>query len=511
MKAALPFSGKTIFFLFFALPAFIYAALITDFTFNFFEHDFLWKAYNALTISMLDGRLNVSYEDVGPESLTYNGNVYMYYGIFPTIIRFILAPFIDLNSVPVAKLSVWVMTTIGAASIQYALLFYTRHKNENDWTNASLISLIFFSFLTWFGGAHFIIIQSANLYHEPYAAMLMVSSIYLALVWRDVFKDFENRSYKLAVYATLAALSIHTRQTIAVSLYLTTFLLITISSLDLLKNNNEKGDNNFGEIIKIFAQNAFVPLVILILGGVSLLLLNYVRFDDFLSMSKGDYGFARMGEVYTPQRCTPLVTGAGRFEFARVIPNLVYYYIGGWNLHKNWIQELGLGFVRKEVPYFQLILLWMAGTIVLFGGVLLFIKEIKHNNKLYNYSHILFFLSLVVSAIILLTYKTIALRYATDMWLPYGFTLLFTYNYFTQNSTIPFINRNFKKISTAVLLIIFSNFGYGLYLYQEYSALDKRHYLNEEGMPTEKTVELLNNPPLPGQINIEECEKIMNR
>jgi len=335
----MPFSYKTIIFYFFIIPSVLYAGFITHFSFDFFGYDHLWKAYNALALSIMNGALDVSYEAVGRESFYYNDKVYFYYGYFPVLLRLTLAPLVDLETVSLARISVWLMTTIGAASLQYALIFCSRPKYSTlPWDFSDKTKLILLSLIVWFGSAYFIIVQKGMIYHEPYAAALMLSSLFIVLVYKDIILDFDSRRYRLVLYAVLAALCVHARQSIAISLYIGVIILIVMMTIDTVSSRKESGNNiQLKTYINEFIKNGYKPLFVLFLGGALLLLLNYLRFDDFFALAKGHYGYTRAGEGFTPRVCGAHITGAGGFEIGRIIPNLIYYANGGRFFHARFI------------------------------------------------------------------------------------------------------------------------------------------------------------------------------
>ena len=80
-------------------------------------------------------------------------------------------------------------------------------------------------------------------------------------------------------------------------------------------------------------------------------------------MTKGQYGYARVGEGSSARVCGEYVTGAGRFEIGRIIPNLYYYLIGDRHFHDRLINYLGLGHVRKEYDNVQVVWLWSSSFI----------------------------------------------------------------------------------------------------------------------------------------------------
>ncbi len=498
----MPFSKKTLFFYFFLIPSIFYAGLITHFSYDFFAYDHLWKAYNALATSILNGRLDVPYEAIGRESLYYNDKVYFYYGYFPVILRLIVSPLIDLNTVTLARVSVWLMATIGAAVLQYALIFYSRPKNSpQQWNLLSRIKLILLSLIVWFGSAYFIIIQKGMIYHEPYAASLMLGSLFIVLVYKDIFWDFESRKYRLALYAIIAALAVHTRQTVAVSLYLAVILLIFMSVLDTVKKDGIDKITFYTYLVEGI-KKSYMPLLILFLGGALLLFMNYLRFDDFLSMGKGQYGYTRAGETISPRACATYITGAGRFEIGRIIPNLIYYIKGGSYIHGRLIDYLGLGYVRLEYYKIQFIWLWSSIFIIFLLVSGRIVKELYVNRNSQTVLVNGLMGAFLISALLLLSYTTITVRYVADLWLPLGFALLlFSKQWMADNIS------EHKYLWYIIPVSIILNIAYSTYVYTEYKKWDIS--TTKDGTVSEEILNKLYNPPprLSKKEKKEACKK----
>lgn len=497
----MPFSLKTIIVYFFVFPSILYAGLITQFSFDFFAPDHLWKAYNALALSIFNGALDVSYEDIGRESFTYNGKVYFYFGYFPVLLRLLLSPFLDLNVVNLSRISVWLMTTIGAASLQYILIFYSRPNNYHlKWDFISKTKLIILSLILWFGSAFFIIAQKGDIYHEPYAAMLMLSSMFVAVVYKDIIWDYKSRKYRLCLYALLAALCVHSRLTIAVSLYLGVLILIVMKSVDTV--DELRKDNQFVNVKLVlyeFFKLSYRPLFILFLGGALLLFLNYLRFDDLFTMSKGQYGYRRVGEAFSARLCGAYVTGAERFEIGRIIPNLIYYLKGGAAFHAQFINYLGLGYVRLEYKTIRFIWLYSSQLIIFICVFFQLCRSfiLQRNSK--SILTISIMTAFLFSSLLMLSYTTITIRYTADLWLPLGFALLI----FSSSWLIE--SESCKKIIWYVLPIsIIANIAYGTYVYTEYEKWDPS---KENGLPNQKILNRLYNPVIrKGDID-EVCKK----
>lgn len=504
----MPFSTRVVALYFFIIPSIVYAGLVTQFTFDFFAPDLLWKAYNSLTYSILDGRLDIPYESIGQESLYYNGKVYFYYGFLPTTLRFLMAPFIDLNVTPVGRITVWLMTTIGVASLQYTLLFNSKPRMDSSWSSTDRVKLVILSLVLWFGGAHFVIIQKATLYHEAYASMLMVTSLFISVIWRDIFWDFENRKYRLALYALLAGLAVHTRQTVAFSLYLVVLLLIVAAAFDAARfKTTSEALKAPGKLILQSIKTGYPAVLILGAGGGLLLFFNYLRFDDFFAMTKGEYGFYRASLEYTERDCSKYITGAGRFELERIIPNFIYYLIGGDYTHSQWINNLGLGFVRKEPPEVRLIFLWSSIIFITLASIWILAAQLIRKISYKEVLMAIIMCFFMLSVFILLSYTTITYRYVADFFLPLGFGLLyFSYLWIGEGEKS---NSIIFKSDTALIAIlsisIAGNIWYGSIKYPEYQQRTITNVVN--GLPTKEILELLKNPkPRPGNID-EECAK----
>jgi len=486
--------------IFFITPSVIYAGLITNFSFNLFTYEDYWKAYNELAQSMLDGRLDVSMEAVGPEGQYYKDKVYMYYGILPALLRVLVSPFFDLNTVPLGNLSVWLMTTLAAASLQYTLLLKNPATINKQWNRHSVTLLLFYSTLIWFGSAYFIIIMKGNLLHEPYAATLMVSSFFIAVVWKDIFLDRRNPNYLLVIYACLAALSLHTRQTVAISLYTSTVLLIFLAT-------TEKYKHQFGYKYHVWPYlrqliiTGYKPLIILGISGIALLLLNYARFDEFWTLNGGDWGYTRADLKHTATVCSRLLTDSPQFDFQRILPNLHFYLFGNFPLHNEWIQNLGLGYVRKEWPFALLKFLWLGNLFIFSYFIILIVKNTVTLGFKEMHDINLMTFSLSISTLLLLSYLTITFRYVADLWPLFMFAYLISFRHLIELQQNSLFRKYFNLITVLLILVLCVNLYRSWYVYSRYATSSN---LYEDGMPSNDILERLKNPPK-SEWDIKKC------
>lgn len=483
----MPFSRPTTIVYFFILPACLYAALATQFSFDFFTPDHLWRAYNALALSILEGRLDVTYEAIGRESLYYDGKVYFYYGYFPVVLRLLLAPFVDLNSLPLAKLSVWLMTTSGASALQYALLAYTRPRDSGvAWTFEDRVKLVLLSLVIWFGSAYFIIAQTGVIYHETYAASIMFCSVFLAFVYRDIGRNAEPSKFELAAYAIPAALCLHARPTVAVALYAAVLVLIAWSAIEAARASGTRAGIS-GFAIE-FARKGYPALGVLFIGGALLLFLNWVRFDDMFAMTRGEYGYMRYGESVSPRSCAQLFTQEGTFELERAIPNLFYYLFGHEYLHRRLLQLFGMGYVRVEYRNLQFIWLFSSALFIAVLVMVACIRTAIRRRDRASFFLLAFLTALAISPVLILSYRTITIRYTSDLWVLLGFCILL----FSREWVFGAF-RKWNWLWYVLPVSILANVGYSTYVYKEY----QKWTLRTEGAesPSEEVLERLRNPP----------------
>lgn len=493
----MPFPRAATTVLFFFLPTLFYAGLITGFTFDFFTYDHLWKAYNALALSMLDGRLDVPYEAIGRESFYYDGKTYFYYGYFPVLLRLLLMPVVDLNTVPLAKLSVWLMTSAGASALQYALLAYTRPRDSgSQWTCEDRAKLVLLSLVIWFGSGYFIIAQTGAIYHETYAASLMLSSLLLAWIVGDIGRGAAPPRSHLAGYALLAALSLHTRPTVAVALYAAVSVMILWGALRSAPRREPKA------IVLEVVRLGYPAVAVLLIGGFLLLLLNWLRFDGWFSLTRGEYGYFRYGEIISPRTCAHLFTNESTFELGRVIPNLFYYLFGHEYFHRRLLQLFGMGYVRAEYRNLQLVWLFSSALIISAYYVAALLRRSIAQRDLDTRMMLLLVMALAISPIMILSYRTLTIRYVSDLWPFFAICLLlFARHWLTVRP--PKSNWLWYVLPLSVLVnVIYSTNVY--HQYQKWSL-----YTSGAESPSAEVIERLKNPPsrMDRAQRLEACRK----
>jgi hypothetical protein len=443
--------------------------MATQWTFDVFQPQFLWKAYNHYFLSMLDGHLDIPVEAVGREGGFFNSKAYMYYGLLPVIVRAILYPFVDLSQTPVSYFSVLFFTLIGHVALQVSLIsVYLKHRSKDP----HLISywmLIGLSCLLWFGSASFMISQNATLYHEPYAVSLCLANIYLALLLKDGFFLDGKRQVSLIPYAVLAGLCIHGRMPTALTLYLVTGILILVQTVRIRRS----AGLSLGPVsIILQSLRSFWPAISLLgVFGLTIVWLNYAKYGNPLAFMGGNYGYFFL-EGFSARRCNVIPQSEFQ-DILRIIPNVIVYLSGSADMHWSLTWHLATGFGRLEVPLIPLALLWPLPIACFLYVLVTLIKGIKNNT---NKVLLISLLAFSVGAFFQLKYPTITHRYTAELWLPLLVCMLFLWfkSINTQQpSTLGTTKVDYVKY-TLMAALLAVGIGYQLSL-----ALTSSYYLDD--------------------------------
>lgn len=389
--------------------------MATNWTFDLFAPQFLWRAYNDYLLAMLDGRLDIPAASIGREGSYFNGNAYMYYGLLPVVPRMLLHPFVDLSQTPMAVFSILFFTLVGLSCLQASI--NNRLLQSSSTLSFDKLAVWWgLTTLSWLGSAAFLISQGGTIYHEPYAASLCLFNIFLALLIRDNFFMTAPSTYSSIPYAVLAAVAIHTRMPMALALYLTLGLIMLVQASRHVSINNTGSIIEF--VLRILRDN-WLSILILAFGGMSILLINYLKFGNAMSFMGGNYGYFFL-EGFTDRRCN-IYPKSEYARLLRIIPNAYIYFTGDWQYHWSLTVHLKTGYGRWEFPMIPLALLWFL-PIVCFTAALVLL--IKHWRTTQSKMLLLGLLLISAGALFQLSYPTITHRYVAELWAPFFVTTI---------------------------------------------------------------------------------------
>jgi hypothetical protein len=389
---------------FFILPAILYVGLITRFTFGLFDPTYGWQAYNYFALALADGRQAIPAEVIAGEGLYINGQVFMYYGALPAALRLPLIAFVDLRHVPVSNFLVSIMLIAGQWAMQVAILrIFIANGRTTVWADRFMLVLV--STASWFMSGPFLIAQNANFYHEPYAAAVMLTGFYLALLSDDLLvRKRRPAGSRLLVYAILAGLSVFTRQTCAVGLYAVTLALL-LPEWPALRTET-------GKTIRETIRRAFLPLLLLFLFGIGFIAMSYFRTGAFgSSWTVENYGYYILGN--NRPRLRTMIDQ--QFSAIRIIPNTIYFLFGGQILREKLILDWGGGLVVTFGWAVRWAIYAAVPLIMAVAGQVCIVRRLRARQPL-AVLVALCALGLLLTMLIIFAYGTTQYRYNSEAW-----------------------------------------------------------------------------------------------
>ena len=202
---------------------------------------------------------------------------------------------------------------------------------------------------------------------------------------------------------------------------------------------------------------------ILILGlfGLSILWLNYAKYDNVFSFMGRNYGFMFF-EGFSERMCNVLPRGE-LYKLNRIIVNTYVYLSGDWQNHWSLIRLFSTGYGRVEMPAVPLALLWALPIACMALLVGVFIKGIK---LVQNRILLLGLLGLSAGALVQLMYPTITHRYVVTFWPPLLVSVLYCWFKYGSSS---------GQITKTIVLTL----GCVGITYQLYLAMFDDYYVND--------------------------------
>ncbi|WP_426167514.1 hypothetical protein [Sandarakinorhabdus sp. DWP1-3-1] len=384
----------------FVVPAIAYLAIITRGTFDLFGPVYAWQAYNYLALALADGRQDIPAEAIAAEGVYIGGKVYMYYGIIPALLRIPLMPFLDLREVPVSRLVSLFMLLVGQFAMQWTILRVAAVHGRTAFIDRFVTVAL--SIILWFGSAAMLLLPNPDLYYQPYSAAHMVSSVFFALLVYDLLVvGRAPRGARLMAYAVLAGLGVYTRQTYAIGLYAVTLVLLLP---DLAEWRRARGP-----ALGAAVRAAVLPLFIMFLAGCGYLALAYARSGHLTTgWSVDAWGFSAI----VPRDARMISLDEQQFSPVRIIPNFVYFMVGGPHWREPLIEALGGGTVRTLSHPFRYLVYTPLALLIAGAGLWALLRRPPAPARTIR----LVGAMLAIPAMLQLAYGTVFVRYSCELW-----------------------------------------------------------------------------------------------
>ncbi len=367
--------------------------------------------YNYQTIAILNGTLEMPARILGYEGhYAPDGTAVSYHGVAPVLTRLLMAPFVPLDNPALSSVAIWFWSTLGA--VFYHLSFH--QVAARFWPEESPQRTLWFGVLAlmvWVSSPSIMMVVAVPFYHEPIALAYAMGGIFVFCLMRYHF--FGTPASKILIpMAICAALTVHARPNLAVGLLLGTGILCALTLL---------GRERWRSLLSIGVAGAIMGA-----GLAGYIALNNLKFGS-AGKVHGSYEATdvQYGTVYwlleepDSPRAQAFIDH-GRFNVKRIVPNLMFYTfvpprhaLGMYPYRKALIAyrkvtEPMLGFIR--------ISLRTAGVFFLWTGWFALVFFAFRRKGLWAPGPAALLLGTGASAVLTLSYGTVSLRYAFDMW-----------------------------------------------------------------------------------------------
>jgi hypothetical protein len=300
-----------------------YGALITNGSFNFFQHEGIGLTFNSMLEHLLHGYFDVDPDAVGTDGFLRDGRVYGYFGIFCAVIRLPLLAFKGGLMTDVTRLSCLIAICLAGAMKLRAALFVQRYSQPSPVSEWAFALLAIYIVL---GGAQVGYLR-ATIYQEVilWAAALGAAFVYCA-VKGIILARFTPGL--LSWMALLAGLALLTRVSTGLGLYAATGLLLLALIIDAAVGNESVSRHSLaGRLLTAtLSRQVLVPTMILIGFLVATGLVNFFRWGSPTTFA--DFSLDLKNEVF-PDRIPRMYT-YGLFNIARIPFGLGYYLAPIW-------------------------------------------------------------------------------------------------------------------------------------------------------------------------------------
>jgi hypothetical protein len=362
--------------------------------------------YNYYFLSLLEGRFDVPLRTILFEGhYDAEGHAYVYYGMAPLLLRALLYPFVDLKTVSLAPLSVWLFSAAGTAVYHLTFAKIIERFGTKEAQSRRLMTA-FIGLAIWITSPGILLADNEAIFHEPIAFAYFTTACFLALFARVVL--FGARPAEILIpLAILAGLTVHARPHVAIGLYAGVCLLILV-------HLRRQGMTAVGRVA--------TALSILFVFGAAFLLLNELRFGSpfrFTGSAKStaavQYGFLYWGiESETSPRFLAYAAH-GAFHPGRILPNLMLYavdvpssFLSSWIETQYRAMTRSLGFIAVNQPRIGFVFLW--------APWILLIREGLSCRRIETDSGWIMLVATGIIALLMTSYGTVDLRYRFELW-----------------------------------------------------------------------------------------------
>jgi len=303
-----------------------YLCLLSNGTFQLFAPEMLDKAFGNMLVHLLQGEFTVDRTAIDFEAFTRNGNTYSYFGVFPALLRLIALPFTDVAQAELARVSCLTAEVIFIA-LQLRMLLIVHYRLPAASRSSSFLAVMMAA--TVLSGPQIYILGSASIYHEPILWSAAMAAAFNLVIVRTAFAAQRLRSRDLVVLAALAGLTIITRPTVGVALYLGTILLVGWMMWCRWTSTHDARECSAEPVSLLFTVAPAVT--VLGLGAAVVGIINFGRWGNPLTFAD----FRYYDWLYRHPNFVHAFRNHGEFDVGRIWVGALYYATGIPYLLKN--------------------------------------------------------------------------------------------------------------------------------------------------------------------------------
>jgi hypothetical protein len=368
--------------------------------------------YNYYFLSLIEGRFDVPLRIATLEGhYAPDGTSYIYHGVAPLVTRLLAWPFVDLREVSLARMSVCFFAILGSIAYQITLtrLVLAAEKLSPRMTK---MAIAFVGMAIWFAGPGLLLAANGSIYNEVFSIGYAAVAVWIGLMIHVAFLG-GGISQVLIPAALCVTVLLHARVHVAVGLSLGSLVLGIVylrqAGLAALRD-----------------PRVWVAVALVMLSALGFLGLNMARFGNPFQVSGTNsavenivqYGFAYWSSQLPS---TPTLTAFedGTFYWRRILPNLFLYAVdfprtGLSNVIMATYRDMtsGIGWIRVELPRIGFAWLWAPWLAVVICAI-----GARQARPISNTGAALALLvGGTATALFMLSYGTISLRYRVDVW-----------------------------------------------------------------------------------------------
>ena len=317
-----------------AVIAAYYLLLLSNGKFQLFAPEMLDRAFDNMLVHLLHGEFTIDREAIDFEAFTRDGKIYAYFGVFPALLRLVAMPFTDIAQAELARLSCLTAVVIFVA-LQLRMLLIVHYSLPAGNRRPELLAVMVAA--TVLSGPQLYILGSSSIYHEPILWSAAMAAVFNLVIVRAAFSGRSLRSRDLSLLATLAGLTINTRPSVGVALYLGTILLVAWTMWS--RYEPDRRAREFSAKAARRLTTILPPIAVLGLAAVAVGVINFERWGNPLTFADLEH----YDWLHLHTNFVDVFHNYGEFDMGRVWIGALYY-------------ATGIPYMLKAVPPFAEVL-----------------------------------------------------------------------------------------------------------------------------------------------------------